>query len=188
MGRIRTQPELHVHGGGSALQNAEGLHNGRRHAVLRLVDLEVLEGTLRLGAPVLVAGHLDLAKGIAFCAGGSHSGGGCELATLRGLLCLQLSVARGCGESSSPGGSRPISGHDGRANFGMCQGRAQAGLGCAGGQRSSIHGGSRQRWNSRGRGVCNGLTDATIALKNFFNSPDSSKLKLGPGQFGGTRT
>lgn len=72
---IRTQPEFHVDCSGSALQNAEGLHNGRRHAVLGLVDLEVLERTLRLGTPVLVAGDLDLAKGIAFCACGSHSGG-----------------------------------------------------------------------------------------------------------------
>lgn len=41
--------------------------------------------------------------------------------------------------------------------------------------------------NSRGHWICNGLSDATIAPKNFFNSPNSSKLKLGPGQFGGSR-
>ena len=42
--------------------DAKGAHNWRRHAVLRLVDSEVLQRTLRLGSPVLVRGYLDLAK------------------------------------------------------------------------------------------------------------------------------
>ena len=53
---------------------------GRRHAVLGLVDAEVLERALCLGAPVAVRGDLDVAKGIALGsgAGGSHGADGGE--------------------------------------------------------------------------------------------------------------
>ena len=67
----------HVDRGSGALEDAKGLDNGRRHAVLGLVDAEVFERALRLGAPVLVAGDLDLAKGVAFGSRvGSHVAGG----------------------------------------------------------------------------------------------------------------
>lgn len=143
-GSLQTQPKFHINGGRSTLEDTKGLDNRRGHAVLGLVDLEVLQGALRLRSPVLVGGHLDLAKSIALCPCRSHLGRGCELAALRGVLRLQLRVARGCGEST-PGLSRPISGHDGRAGFCMCQSRAQARLGCAGLQRSSEHCDGRRR-------------------------------------------
>lgn len=73
-GARHTQAISHVHLGGSALENTECLDDGRGHAVLGLVDAEVLEGSLGLGAPVLVGGDLDLAKGIALGSGSSsHS-------------------------------------------------------------------------------------------------------------------
>lgn len=59
-----TKTKSHVDGGSSSLQNTKGLDDGRRHAILGLVNAEVLEGSLRLGAPVLVARDLDLAKGV----------------------------------------------------------------------------------------------------------------------------
>ena len=68
-----TQPILLVDFGCSALQDAKCLDQGRRHAVLGLIDAEVLERPLRLGTPVLVRWHLNLAKGITL---GSRGGGG----------------------------------------------------------------------------------------------------------------
>lgn len=62
---LRTKAIFHVHRGRSALEDAKGRDNRRRHAVLGLVDLEVAQRPLRLGSPVLVRGHFDLAKGIA---------------------------------------------------------------------------------------------------------------------------
>ena len=113
----RTQPKLHVDRGGSALEDTKSPHNGRRHAVLGLVDAEVLEGALRLGAPVLVCGHLDLAKGIALCSGVGHDGsGGTELAALEGSLML--------GERGSGGRERPCNAgtaEGGVADLRMCQ-------------------------------------------------------------------
>jgi hypothetical protein len=79
LAELGVETELHVDRGGSALENAKGADNGRGHAVLGLVDLEVLEGALRLGAPVAVGGDLELAKGIRLGAGGfvaGHGGGG----------------------------------------------------------------------------------------------------------------
>jgi hypothetical protein len=148
---LRTQPELHVDGSSGALQDAKGLDDRRRHAVLRLVDLEVLQRTLRLRTPVAVGGDLELAKSITLCPCRSHVCGRGELAALRGVLCLQWSVARGCGhgQRSAPGLRRPISGHDGRAGFRMCPRRAEARLGCAGLQRRSEHGGGRQSGDER---------------------------------------
>ncbi|KAI6752933.1 hypothetical protein HG531_005102 [Fusarium graminearum] len=61
--------DLGVYGkqfGGSTLQDTKRLDNRWGHAVLGLVDTEVLEGSLRLSSPVAVGGDLDLAKGIAF--------------------------------------------------------------------------------------------------------------------------
>ena len=40
---LLTQAVLHVDGGGGALQDTKGLDHGRRHAILRLVDVEVAE-------------------------------------------------------------------------------------------------------------------------------------------------
>ena len=80
----RTQAIAHVDGGGSALEDAKGLNNGGRHAVLGLVDVEVAQRPLGLGTPVLVARDLDLAEGIALGSGvGSHVGGGAMEAAVR---------------------------------------------------------------------------------------------------------
>jgi hypothetical protein len=70
-----TKTESNIDGGSSALENTECLDDGRRHAVLGLVDLEVLEGSLSLGAPVAVGGDLDLAKGVALGSCRRHSDG-----------------------------------------------------------------------------------------------------------------
>ena len=73
LGDLGVKAEALVDNGSGALENTKGLDNGRRHAVLGLVDAEVLEGSLGLGAPVLVGGDLDLAKGVALGSGvGSH--------------------------------------------------------------------------------------------------------------------
>ena len=68
-----TKAISHVDSSGSTLQNTERLDDGRGHAVLRLVDTEVLKRSLRLGSPVSVGGDLDLAKGIALCSCLGHS-------------------------------------------------------------------------------------------------------------------
>ena len=39
----RTQSVIHVDGSCGALENAKGLDDGRRHPVLRLIDLEILK-------------------------------------------------------------------------------------------------------------------------------------------------
>lgn len=62
---LRTKAILHVDCGRSALEDTKGRDDRRGHAVLGLVDLEVAQRSLRLGSPVLVRGHLDLAKGVA---------------------------------------------------------------------------------------------------------------------------
>lgn len=62
-----TESESHVHGRRSALENAECANDGRRHAIVRLVDLEVLQRALGLSTPVSVGGDLKLAKCIALC-------------------------------------------------------------------------------------------------------------------------
>lgn len=69
-----TKSVAHVNCGSCALQDTKGLDNRWGHAILRLVDAEVLERALGLGTPVLVRRNLDLAKGIAFDAHlvGSH--------------------------------------------------------------------------------------------------------------------
>lgn len=59
-----TKAIVHVHRGGGALEDTQSLDNWRGHAILRLVDVEVAERALCLGAPVLVGRHLNLAKGI----------------------------------------------------------------------------------------------------------------------------
>ena len=72
---VRTETEFHVYCCGSTLENTESAYNWRGHPVLRLVDLEVLQRSFRLGPPILVSWDLNLAKGIAFCSvGGSHGG------------------------------------------------------------------------------------------------------------------
>lgn len=67
-----TETVAHVDSGGSALEDTESLDDRRGHAILGLVDLEVLEGSLSLSSPVFVPGDLDLAKGIALGTCRSH--------------------------------------------------------------------------------------------------------------------
>jgi hypothetical protein len=81
---VRTKTITDVDGSSSALEDTKGLDKGRGHAILGLVDLEVLKRTLSLSSPVLVSGDLDLAKGIALGTCLRHAGGGavevaCEL-------------------------------------------------------------------------------------------------------------
>jgi len=83
-----TQPELHVDCCCRALEDTKGAHNRRRHAVLGLVYPEVLQRALRLGTPVLVGRHLDLAKGIALGSCVGHTARDAELAALERGLCL----------------------------------------------------------------------------------------------------
>ena len=64
-----TESIVHIDGGCGSFQDAEGSDNGWRHPVLRLVDLEVLERSFGLGAPIFVGRNLEFAKGIAFCSG-----------------------------------------------------------------------------------------------------------------------
>ena len=64
-----TESIVHVDRGGSALEDTEGSNNRWRHSILRLIDLEVLERSFGLSAPVLVRRDLDFPKGIAFCSG-----------------------------------------------------------------------------------------------------------------------
>lgn len=88
---LRTKAKLHVDSGGSTLQDTESPDNRRGHAVLGLVDLEVLQRALSLSTPVLVGGDLDLAEGIALGSSvGDHPGGGGESAQDVVLLLLQL--------------------------------------------------------------------------------------------------
>ena len=49
-----TEPELLIDHCCGSLEDAKSADDGWRHAVLRLVDLEVLQRALRLRAPVLV--------------------------------------------------------------------------------------------------------------------------------------
>ena len=63
-GLNHTKSIAHVDSSGGSLQDTKGLDDGRRHPVLGLVDLEVLERSFGLGSPVLVGRDLDLAEGI----------------------------------------------------------------------------------------------------------------------------
>lgn len=67
-----TESELHVNSGSGALEDTESSHNWRWHAISRLVDVEVGEGTLSLSSPVLVGWDMDLAEGIGLCSGLGH--------------------------------------------------------------------------------------------------------------------
>ena len=71
---MRTEPEILIDHCCCSFEDPKGANDRWRHSVLGLVDLEVLEGALRLRAPILVRGDLDLAESIAFgsCRGG-HS-------------------------------------------------------------------------------------------------------------------
>ena len=68
-----TQSELHVHCGRGAFQYPERSYDGWWHAILWLVDLEVLEGPLGLSAPVFAGIDLNLSEGIAFRSCGLYS-------------------------------------------------------------------------------------------------------------------
>lgn len=61
-----TESILHVYGRGCALEDSKRSDHRRRHAVVRLIDLEVLQGALSLRSPVSVRRHLDPAEGICF--------------------------------------------------------------------------------------------------------------------------
>jgi hypothetical protein len=87
-----TKSVLHVDGRGGALEDTKGPDDGRLHAVLRLVDLEVAQRALGLSSPVLAGVDLELAESIALGSGvGGHDASGCEGAGVvqsgeRGLL------------------------------------------------------------------------------------------------------
>ena len=65
-----TESIIHIDGGSGALEDAECSDYRRRHSILWLIDLEVLERSFGLGTPVFVRGDLDFAKGIALGSGG----------------------------------------------------------------------------------------------------------------------
>lgn len=75
MSGLRTESILHVNRRSGALEDSKSPDNWRRHAILRLIDLEVLERSLRLRAPVLVRRDEDLSKGIGLCSRLGHSVG-----------------------------------------------------------------------------------------------------------------
>ena len=76
-----TKSVLHVDGCGGALEDTKGLDDRRLHAVLRLVDLEVAQRALGLGAPVLAGVDLELAERIALGSSvGGHDASSCESA------------------------------------------------------------------------------------------------------------
>ena len=60
-----TESIFHVDGGSSALEDTECSDYWRRHSILWLIDLEVLQRSFGLGTPVLVRRNLDFAKSIA---------------------------------------------------------------------------------------------------------------------------
>lgn len=49
-----TESVSHVHRRCGTFEDAECANNGRGHAIMRLIDLEVLQRAFRLGAPILV--------------------------------------------------------------------------------------------------------------------------------------
>ena len=99
-----TQAELHVDGGSGALEDTKGANDLWRHAVMRLIDLEVGQRALGLSTPVSVGGDGDLAKGIALGSGLlRHLKGGGELAE----GCKTGSLVAGA-QSSSNEGATPL--------------------------------------------------------------------------------
>jgi hypothetical protein len=118
-----TQPVLHVHRRCRAFEDTESLDDGWWHPVLRLIDLEVLQRALCLRTPILVGRHLDLAKGIGFCASGSHPASECELATRDVAVDVELSAAghwSECGRESS-GAACPRPARAGGVKSDMCE-------------------------------------------------------------------
>lgn len=49
-----TESESHIHRRCGPLEDPECADNGRRHAIVGLVDSEVLQGAFGLGAPIFV--------------------------------------------------------------------------------------------------------------------------------------
>ena len=81
-----TEPVVHVHCCGGAFEDSESADDGWGHAVLGLVDLEVLKRAFGLRAPVFAGVDLDFAKGVRF-----GSGGLCwRVCQSGGTVCLQL--------------------------------------------------------------------------------------------------
>ena len=66
---VFTESEVHVNRRGRSFEDAECPDDRGRHSILRLIDLEVLQGSLCLRAPVLVRFDVNLAKGICFDSG-----------------------------------------------------------------------------------------------------------------------
>lgn len=64
-----TESEGHVHRRRGAFEDTERSNNWRRHAVVGLVDVKILQRAFSLGAPVFVGGDLNVAKGITLCSG-----------------------------------------------------------------------------------------------------------------------
>ena len=64
-----TESIIHIDGGSGALEDTERSDYWRRHPILWLIDLEVLERSFGLGTPVFVRGDLDFAEGIALGSG-----------------------------------------------------------------------------------------------------------------------
>ena len=65
-----TEPIVHVYCRCGAFEDAECTDDRRRHAILGLVDFEILEGAFGLRAPIFGGIDLDLAKGVRFCSSG----------------------------------------------------------------------------------------------------------------------
>lgn len=64
-----TEAIVHVDGGCSPFEDTESPDHRRGHTILGLIDLEVLERSFSLRAPVLVRRDLNFAECIAFCSG-----------------------------------------------------------------------------------------------------------------------
>jgi hypothetical protein len=63
----RTKSIVHIDCGSSSLEDTKCLNDRRGHAVLRLVDFEVLQRTLCLCSPVSIRSDLHFSKGITLC-------------------------------------------------------------------------------------------------------------------------
>lgn len=94
----RTEAELHVDGRSSSLENTKRLYDRRGHAILGLIDLEVLQRALCLCSPVLVCRYVDLAEGIRLCSGSCH----CSCCCVKGSS--EVGLGKGWGSLVGEGG------------------------------------------------------------------------------------
>ncbi len=58
------EPVLNVNLGAALLQNTESLNNSQRHPVSVPRNIEILDGSLGLGSPVLITRNLNGTEGI----------------------------------------------------------------------------------------------------------------------------